>query len=209
MPDFRLEDEARARFGHLVVGVDEAGRGPLAGPVVAGAAFLDPDLLPDALRNGLNDSKKLSAARRAGLFALLTDSPGVTVAVGIASVDEIDSLNILGATHLAMKRAVETLEVCPDVVLVDGNQPPRDLACPSVCVVKGDALSLSVAAASIMAKVTRDRMMEELAGIFPGYGWEKNMGYGTVAHREAIASRGPTPHHRRSFAGLGLLFGAL
>lgn len=209
MPDFRLEDEARARFGRLVVGVDEAGRGPLAGPVVAGAAFLDPELLPDALHNGLNDSKKLSAARRAGLFSLLTDSPGVTVAVGIASVDEIDSLNILRATHLAMKRAVEALEVCPDVVLVDGNQPPGGLACPAVCVVKGDALSLSVAAASIMAKVTRDRMMEELAGIFPGYGWEKNMGYGTVTHREAIARRGPTPHHRRSFAGLDLLFGAL
>ncbi|NKD55805.1 MULTISPECIES: ribonuclease HII [unclassified Haematospirillum] len=206
MPDFYLENDARSRFGSNVAGVDEAGRGPLAGPVVAGAALLDPDLLPDVLLHGLNDSKKLSASRRDALFSMLTSSLGVVVSVGIASVEEIDGINILRATHLAMARAVNGLGVCLDVALIDGNQAPKSFPCPVMCVVKGDSLSLSIAAASIMAKVTRDRMMEVLSADFPAYGWDRNMGYGTAAHREAITRHGPTPHHRRSFAGQGSLF---
>lgn len=196
MPDFSLE----LACDGIVCGVDEAGRGPLAGPVVAGAAILDRNRLPDALIAGLDDSKKLSAARREALLVLLRGCGAATLGVGVASVEEIDRLNILRATHLAMVRAVADLGVVPAIALVDGNQPPRDLACAVRCVVKGDGRSLSIAAASIVAKVTRDRMMTDLHRDFPHYGWDRNAGYGTAEHRAAIARHGFTDHHRRSFS---------
>ena len=189
MPDFRLERE----HGGLVAGVDEAGRGPLAGPVVAGAAILDPAAIPD----GLDDSKRLSAAARETLFAALQSA--ARIGIGIATVEEIDRINILQATMLAMRRAVDALPVTPDLALIDGNRAP-DLACLARTVVKGDATSLSIAAGSICAKVTRDRIMAELAGAHPGYGWERNAGYGTAEHRTAMSRLGLTDHHRRSFA---------
>ena len=198
MPDFGLEEAA----GGLVAGVDEAGRGPLAGPVVAAAVVLDRDRLPAKLARGLDDSKKLSAARRADLFSALHDlarAGRAWIGTGVADVVEIDALNILQATMLGMVRAVDGLGVVPDCVLVDGNRAPA-LPCPVQCVVRGDARSLSIAAASIIAKVTRDTIMTDLAGSFPGYGWERNAGYGTTEHRAALARHGPTPHHRRSFA---------
>lgn len=189
LPNLALE---RAHGG-IVAGIDEAGRGPWAGPVVAAAVILDPNLLP----HGINDSKKLSAARREKLYTAISSS--ALVGVGIASIEEIDALNILGATKLAMRRALEKLAVKPEMALVDGNQPP-ELPCRVETVIGGDGLSLSIAAASIVAKVTRDRMMAELAQEFPHYGWEKNMGYGTKEHQAALLARGVTPHHRRSFA---------
>lgn len=210
MPDFSLETAAGAP-ARIVCGVDEAGRGPLAGPVVAGAAILDPAALPEALRTGLDDSKKLSAPKREALFdALHSCGPAVArLGVGVASVEEIDRLNILRATHLAMVRAVTALGVVPDLALIDGNQPPRDLGCACQCVVKGDGLSLSIAAASVLAKVTRDRLMADLHAAFPAYGWDRNAGYGTREHRAAIARIGFTPHHRRSFSVSLDLFAAL
>lgn len=188
-PDFKLE---RGFAPHIVAGVDEAGRGPWAGPVVAAAVILDPAAIPD----GLNDSKKLSAARRAALFAAL----GATARIGVgqASVDEIDRLNILHATMLAMQRAVANLPTRPDIALIDGNRTP-DLPCAAEAIVKGDGRSLSIAAASIIAKVTRDRIMAELETQFPGYGWKTNQGYGTKPHQAGLLRLGVTPHHRRSF----------
>ncbi|MDA0661417.1 MAG: ribonuclease HII [Proteobacteria bacterium] len=192
MPDLSLERAA----GGLVVGVDEAGRGPWAGPVVAGAAILDPATIPTELLYRLDDSKKLSAAVRERLFESLLEH--ATTAVGLASVAEIDDLNILAATMLAMRRAVDGLPVLPDIALVDGNRAPG-LPCRVRTVVKGDSRSSSIAAASIVAKVTRDRIMAGLAGDFPGYGWETNQGYGTAAHRDGLDRLGITIHHRRSF----------
>jgi ribonuclease HII len=192
MPDLSLERAA----GGLVVGVDEAGRGPWAGPVVAGAAILDPATIPTELLYRLDDSKKLSAAVRERLFEGLLEH--ATTAVGFASVAEIDDLNILAATMLAMRRAVDGLPVLPDIALVDGNRTPG-LPCRVRTVVKGDSRSSSIAAASIVAKVTRDRIMAGLAGDFPGYGWETNQGYGTAAHRDGLDRLGITIHHRRSF----------
>lgn len=192
MPDFAFERAA----GGLVAGVDEAGRGPWAGPVVAAAAILDPAALPQALADRLDDSKQLSRKTRTALFDILRS--GAEVAVGVASVEEIDELNILAATMLAMRRAVDALPVAPESVLVDGNRPPA-MPCPVRTVVGGDGLSLSIAAASIVAKVTRDRMMAELAEKHPGYGWERNAGYGTKAHRMGLERYGVTEHHRRSF----------
>ena len=189
MPDFVLERAA----GGLVAGVDEAGRGPLAGPVVAAAAILDPGAIPA----GLDDSKRLRPARRETLFAALTAT--ARIGIGIADIAEIDRLNILGATMLAMQRAVAALPIIPDLALIDGNRTPG-LACPARAIVKGDGRSLSIAAASIAAKVTRDRIMADLARQFPGYGWERNAGYGTQEHCAALARLGPTAHHRRSFA---------
>ena len=188
-PDFRFETEAPAQ---PVCGVDEVGRGPWAGPVVTAAVILDPATAP----KGLNDSKKLSAKKREALFDLLQTAPH---AIGVASVEEIDRLNILNATYLAMKRAIEGLRVAPGFALIDGNRIPQDLPCPAWAIVKGDARSASIAAASIIAKVTRDRMMADLANDFPGYGWETNAGYGVKAHAEALSRLGVTPHHRRSF----------
>ncbi|WP_142848891.1 ribonuclease HII [Telmatospirillum sp. J64-1] len=193
MPNLDFERAA----GGLVCGIDEAGRGPLAGPVVAAAVIIDEARLPGRLLSELDDSKALSAKKREALFALLPEC--ATIGVGIASVAEIDRHNILRATFLAMGRAVEELGTRPDLALVDGNQTPP-LPCPVRCVIGGDAKCLSIAAASIIAKVTRDRIMAQLAGEFPGYGWEKNAGYGTAQHREAMRSLGVTPHHRRSFA---------
>ncbi|MCA0921382.1 ribonuclease HII [Pseudooceanicola nanhaiensis] len=192
-PDFSFEDAARASGATLIAGVDEVGRGPLAGPVTAAAVILDPSRLPE----GLNDSKKLTAKRREALAAILPDV--AVVCVAHASVEEIDELNILRASHLAMERAVAGLPVAPDHLLIDGNMIPRGLTIPATTVVKGDALSLSIAAASIMAKIARDEIMRDLAQHFPGYGWEKNAGYPSKAHREALLNLGITPHHRRSF----------
>lgn len=200
MPDFTLETAARG----IVAGVDEAGRGPWAGPVVAGAAILNRDTLEQSLVTGLDDSKALTAAKRDALYSALTHSPAATVSVGIASVEEIDSLNILQATFLAMTRAVESLGTSVDVALVDGNGRPK-LPCDVRPVVKGDSRSLSIAAGSIMAKVTRDRMMAELAVNFPGYGWETNQGYGTAAHKQGLETLGVTPHHRKSYAPIRAL----
>ena len=195
MPDFRLE----AAHGGRVAGVDEAGRGPLAGPVVAAAVVL-PHRLPGGLAALIDDSKKLDApAREAAFAALLAARPaGVEIAVGAASVAEIARHNILHAALLAMRRAVARLPAAPDLALVDGNQPPR-LGCAVRCVVGGDALCLSIAAASIVAKVLRDRAMARLAARWPGYGWERNAGYATAAHREALRRLGPTRHHRAGF----------
>ena len=192
MPDFALESHA----GGIVAGVDEAGRGPWAGPVVAAAAVLDPATLPADLGTRLDDSKKLSKKVRDELFEALQEH--ALLGVGIASVAEIDARNILAATLLATRRAVLDLPVSPDHALVDGNRPP-DLPCPVQTVIRGDGLSLSIAAASIVAKVTRDRIMAELALLHPGYGWERNAGYGTKAHRDGLQRHGVTTHHRRSF----------
>lgn len=197
MPDDRFEIELGALAGRIVVGLDEAGRGPLAGPVVAAAVVLELRRLPAALRDGLDDSKRLTARRRAALAAVLPDY-GLT-AVAVASTAEIDSLNVLQASLLAMRRAVAALGLAPDAALVDGKQPPG-LACPTRCLIGGDGLSLSVAAASILAKVARDSRMDALCLDFPGYGWERNRGYGTHEHLSALRRLGPCAEHRRSFA---------
>ncbi len=188
-PDFDLERQT----GGVVAGVDEAGRGPWAGPVIAAAVVLSPDRIPE----GLDDSKKLTARARERLFDQITAV--AQVGVGLASVEEIDQINILQATLRAMARAVEALPAPPTAAIVDGNQAPT-LACPVRTVVKGDGKSLSIAAASIIAKVTRDRLMAALALDFPGFGWERNAGYGTAQHQQALENLGVTPHHRRSFA---------
>ena len=195
MPDFSLECDVQG----IVAGIDEAGRGPWAGPVVAGAAILDRETLPDFLLNGLDDSKVLSAVRREFLFEELCKSSAATLGVGLASVEEIDTLNILQATLLAMSRALNDLKCSVDLALVDGNKAPK-LPCAIRTIVKGDSRSLSIAAGSIVAKVTRDRLMAGLAQDFPGYGWETNQGYGTAAHKVGLERLGVTPHHRKSFA---------
>ena len=192
MPHFRHERSAGGR----VAGIDEAGRGPLAGPVVA-AAVVFPRGVTRALAGLLDDSKKLSAAQRLAAYAALRGS-GAEIGVGAASVSEITRVNILQATFLAMRRAVARLPAAPDLALVDGNQDPR-LNCAVRCIVGGDAECLSIAAASIVAKVVRDRAMERLALRFPAYGWERNAGYGTAAHRAALLAHGATPHHRPGF----------
>lgn len=189
-PDFSREQAFLGR----VAGVDEVGRGPWAGPVVAACVILDPKRLPD----GARDSKQLSKAKREALFDTIT-ATSLSLGVGVCTPEEIDKHNILGATKLAMRRAYDVMPVKPDLAWIDGNQLPG-LPCPMRTLVKGDSLCLSIAAASIIAKVTRDRMMEELAQEFPHYGWERNAGYGTKAHQDGIAAHGITPHHRRSFA---------
>jgi ribonuclease HII len=193
-PDFTHEAAAMARGATRIAGVDEAGRGPLAGPVVAAAVVLDPARIPE----GLNDSKMLSAARRARLLDRLREV--AQIGVGLASVAEIDALNILRASHLAMERALASLPCSPDLALIDGNMIPRGLTLTAEALVRGDARSLSIAAASVVAKVTRDRIMVDLAQHHPGYGWESNAGYPSPAHKAALISLGVTPHHRRSFA---------
>lgn len=202
MPDLSLETS----LGGIVAGIDEVGRGPLAGPVIAAAVIIDAATLPTRLAEELNDSKKLSAKKRDVLAELVLAH--CAYGFGEASVAEIDRLNILKATFLAMQRAVEALEALEgrtvDHALVDGNQVPP-LACRVRCVVGGDGLSLSIAAASVIAKVRRDRLMTELAAHFPGYGWESNAGYGTAAHLDGLRRLGPTPHHRVSFAPIAQL----
>jgi len=180
-----------------VCGVDEAGRGPLAGPVVAAAVVIDRQRFRGELRRVLDDSKALSRDAREACFAALPRC--ARIGVGAASVGEIDRINILRASLQAMRRAVEALGITPDIALVDGNMPPP-LSCKIKTVIKGDALSFSIAAASVIAKVTRDRIMHVLAGRYPGYGWETNVGYSTAEHGHAIRALGVTPHHRRSFA---------
>jgi len=193
MPDLILETE----LGGRVAGVDEAGRGPWAGPVVAAAAVIDPARVPQALLDRLDDSKKLSRKTREELFAALDGL--IDYGVGIAGPAEIDRINILQATFVAMQRAIEALPAPPDAALIDGNRAP-DLPCPAQTVVKGDGRCLSIAAASIVAKVTRDRMMAALAERHPGYGWERNAGYGTAEHQAALEKLGVTKQHRHSFA---------
>jgi len=190
----------------VVCGVDEAGRGPWAGPVVAAAAVLDETRLPGELADAIDDSKKLSALKRQALFAGFGDA--VQIGIGQASVDEIDEVNILQATMLAMSRAVRALPVTPDFALIDGNRIPDLGGMAADCVVKGDARSLSIAAASIAAKVTRDQIMSDLAERYPGYGWERNAGYGTAQHQEALVRLGVTPAHRKSFAPIRKILGA-
>jgi ribonuclease HII len=199
MPDYSIESQHRGR----VAGVDEAGRGPLAGPVVA-AAVVFPHGVPAALALLLDDSKKLTAEQRQAAFAALRGCGDVEIGVGAASVAEIARLNILQAAMLAMARAVLRLPSPPDVALVDGNRPPA-LCCSVRCVVGGDALCLSIAAASIIAKVLRDRAMTRLHARFPAYGWSSNAGYATEKHRAALRDLGPTVHHRQDFGTVRLL----
>ena len=193
MPDLSRE----ISMGGRVAGIDEAGRGPWAGPVVAAAVVLNQSKMPDELRFGIKDSKVISSAKRERLFSLLRLY--AEIGVGRAEVTEIDETNILSATFMAMERALQALSISVDIALVDGNQTPN-LPCKVETLVKGDSLSLSIAAASIVAKVHRDREMAMLAKTFPGYGWEKNAGYGTKEHREALARIGVTPHHRKTFS---------
>jgi ribonuclease HII len=189
-PDYSFE----ADLGGVVAGVDEVGRGPWAGPVTACAVVLDPAKIPE----GLNDSKKLTEGRRDVLAEQI--EAVADVSIGWASVEEIDTLNIRQATFLAMRRAIESLSQAPTHALIDGNAIPPDLPCPATSVIKGDGRSVSIAAASIVAKVRRDALMKELAVMHPGYGWETNMGYGTAKHSAGLHDLGVTPHHRRSFA---------
>ena len=205
MPDFTLELQWVRRGAARIAGIDEAGRGPWAGPVVAAAVCLSMEALPTELQSGLDDSKKLTRARREALFDRLQTC--AEIGVGRAGVEEIDSLNILQASLLAMRRAVAALRTPPAAALVDGRQDPG-LDCPVETVIKGDGRSLSIAAASIVAKVTRDREMAALAVRHPGYGWERNQGYGTAEHQRALATLGPCAEHRRSFRPISQLVGS-
>ena len=188
------ERTAREEGYTLVCGVDEAGRGPLAGPVFAAAVILPPDTIIE----GVNDSKKLSEKKREALFDVIREK---ALAYGIAAADhsEIDDINILNATYLAMRRAVEMLEPAPDLIIVDGNRLPPDLPAEGRTLVKGDALCHSIACASILAKVSRDRFMLAMAEKYPQYQFEKHKGYGTAAHIAALREHGVCPIHRRSF----------
>ena len=198
MPDFAIE---RACAG-IVCGIDEAGRGPLAGPVVAAAVIIDRRRWRGEMRNVLDDSKALSRELRERCYGALIGGAragSVRIGVGAASASEIDRINILRASLAAMARALAALGVRPDIALIDGNIAPP-VPCPVKTVVGGDALSFSIAAASVVAKVTRDRIMHSLAPRYPGYGWETNVGYATAEHGAAIRRLGVTRHHRRSFA---------
>ena len=192
-PDLEFERMAQAKGFVRIAGVDEVGRGPLAGPVTAAAVILDFMAIPD----GLNDSKKLGVKARERLAVAIHQSAEVSIAH--ASVAEIDKINILRASHLAMERAVAALDPPPDYLLIDGNMIPRGLTLPALALVKGDGRSQSIAAASIVAKICRDCVMVDLAQQHPGYGWERNKGYPTKCHTSALQNLGVTPHHRRSF----------
>ncbi len=200
-PDYSLERAAGAR----VAGIDEVGRGCWAGPVAAAAVLFGEAGPPAPLCATVLDSKRLSPAQRTALYDRILAC--AAVGIGMASVAEIDRLNILQASLLAMERAAARLDPAPAFALVDGNRTPERLPCPARAVVGGDGRSLSVAAASIVAKVVRDRLMARLAAAHPGYGWERNAGYGTRAHREGLAQLGPTAHHRRSFRPIRALAG--
>jgi ribonuclease HII len=201
-PTFNRERRAMKRGVFPVAGCDEAGRGPLAGPVVAAAVILDPKRIP----RGLNDSKKLSAAAREALYVKICATAEVAVAFG--STERIDRDNILRASLWALARAVDALPLRPKLVFVDGNQR-IDCCCDCETVVSGDALVLSIAAASIVAKVTRDRLMMRLGAAHPGYGFERHMGYSVPEHFRALTKLGPTIHHRRSFAPVRAAYGEL
>ena len=195
LPDFSRERALLKLRAGPVAGVDEAGRGPLAGPVCAAAVILDPKRLP----KGIDDSKKLSASARAGLYDEIMET-SLAVALSLGSLEEIARLNIRGATLLAMTRAVRALSLPPVHVLIDGRDIPPGLPCAGAAVIGGDAKSLSIAAASIIAKVTRDRLMARLDEIYPAYGFARHAGYGTKAHLAAIQKHGPCPAHRLGFA---------
>ena len=192
-PDYEFERMAQSRGYLRIAGVDEVGRGPLAGPVTAAAVVLDPLRIPE----GLNDSKKLTKKARQRLYEEIAAVAEVSIAH--ATVAEIDEINILRASHLAMERALTGLKTPADYALIDGNMIPRGLTLPAEAIIKGDARSQSISAASIMAKVCRDCVMLSLAQQHPGYGWETNAGYGSKSHMSALQKLGPTPHHRRSF----------
>jgi len=211
MPNYAYESAlAAAHAAHRVCGIDEVGRGPWAGPVVAAAVVLDMTRLPQALARKLDDSKVLKREAREDIDARLRDLFGHAVWAGFgqAAVEEIDRDNILRASLHAMRRACDALPFAPDAALVDGNRLP-DLPCPARAVIGGDALCLSIAAASIIAKVARDKLMAELCEAHPGYGWRTNAGYGTAEHQAGLAKLGVTEHHRRSFAPIARLLGGL
>lgn len=194
MPDFTYEENAKLKGYKFICGVDEAGRGPLAGPVCAAAV-----ILPENCEiEGLNDSKKLTEKKREALFNVIVER-AVAYSVAFGTLEEIEKYNILNATYLAMNRAIEGLQVSADYALIDGNRVPTGISVPCETVVKGDAKSCSIAAASILAKVTRDRLLLEYAEKYPKYGFEKHKGYGTAAHYDAIRKHGATPIHRLSF----------
>ncbi len=206
MADFSLELKHRANEGRIIVGVDEVGRGPWAGPVTTAAVYLQPDKLSTTLLEQLDDSKKIAVKKRERLAEHLLqacETGGVSVAFGEASVEEIDQKNVLAASLMAMARAVSALQKqldqTIDYALIDGNKLPPDLCCPGEAIVKGDGQSWSIAAASILAKTRRDHSMRQLAEHYPGYGWERNAGYGTKEHQAALLSLGPTDHHRLTF----------
>ena len=192
MPDFSIENEIKQQDFKAVCGVDEAGRGPLAGPVCAAAVILAEEI------EGLNDSKKLSEKKREALFDEIKEK-ALSYSIAFASVGEIEEHNILNATYLAMNRAVEGLNIKADFALIDGNRVPTDIKVPCKTVIKGDALSCSIAAASILAKVTRDRLMLEEDKKYPQYNFKKHKGYGTKEHTDAILKYGVSPIHRPSF----------
>lgn len=192
MPDMEIENRIISSGYKLVCGVDEAGRGPLAGPVYAAAVILGDNI------EGLNDSKKLSEAKREKLYDIITEN-AVAWSVASASVEEIEKYNILKATYIAMNRAIESLKIKPDFAIIDGNRMPKNISVPAECVIKGDALSSSVAAASVLAKVSRDRLMCTYDKEYPDYNFKKHKGYGTKEHTDAIKKFGPCEIHRLSF----------
>lgn len=194
MPDFEYEKKANAQGYTLVCGVDEAGRGPLAGPVCAAAVILP----LDCEISGLNDSKKLSEKKREALYDVILEK-AVSYSIAFGTLEEIEEHNILNATYLAMNRAIEGLKIRPDYALIDGNRVPTAITVPCETIVKGDSHSCSIAAASILAKVTRDRLLLEYDEKYPEYGFAAHKGYGTAAHYSAIKEHGITPVHRRSF----------
>ena len=194
MPDLAIEKSARLKGYKLVCGVDEAGRGPLAGPVCAAAVILPEDIEIE----GLNDSKKLSEKKRELLFDVIKEK-AVSYAIAFGSVEEIEEFNILEATFMAMNRAIDSLEVKPDYALIDGNRVPKGIKIDCETVIKGDAKSSSIAAASILAKVTRDRLLLEYDKEYPQYNFKKHKGYGTKEHTSLILEHGVSPVHRRSF----------
>jgi ribonuclease HII len=194
MPDFALENEQ----GGLIIGVDEVGRGPLAGPVVAAAVHIPSHNRRHPVWKDVQDSKKLSSVRREILFSVIQSQCYFGIAE--ASVEEIDKLNILQATFLAMRRAIEMISIDNPYILIDGNRLPKDWPWETRAIIKGDSKSVSIAAASILAKVTRDRMMEKLGSTYPQYGWNSNAGYGTANHLSALDTYGITEHHRKTFA---------
>ncbi len=196
MPSFRFESQ----YEGLVAGIDEAGRGPLAGPVVAAAVIIDRTRVKRRLLSMLNDSKQLTPEERERAYSALRASDAITIGVGASSARVIDRINVLQANFQAMVRAVQALDATPTFALVDGDRLPKRLPCPGLAVVKGDSKVYSIAAASIVAKVTRDRIMALLGQRYPGYGWDHNAGYSTEIHLEAIGRLGATPHHRMSFS---------
>lgn len=194
MPDYTYEIQARNNGYKVICGVDEAGRGPLAGPVCAAAV-----ILPEGLEiEGVNDSKKLTEKKREALFDVIKEK-ALSYCVAFGTLEEIEEFNILEATFIAMNRAIDGLEAEPDFALIDGNRAPKGIKIPCETVVKGDAKSMSIAAASILAKVTRDRLMEEYDKEYPQYNFSKHKGYGTKEHTSLIIEYGPSPIHRLSF----------